>query len=262
MVRAKTTAEGGKKQGELYGDGRLNNNINSYSKCNFKSSNLGEDGPRAAWMTVNGRMLLCYESGTDTDFNDIIIEVEGGVEDITVIPNLPHNFYTFCFEDTQLGDYDMNDVVIRATRINDTKIEYSIVACGAFDKLLVKNINGTIINGNTEIHQMFGAPDGTYINTVKGQTAYEPVTDQVTVSKSFSFLDESTQPYIYDITTGLTVKLARVGEDPHGIMVPYEFKWPLEKVCIKNAYQLFNNWGSNPVTSTDWYKFPTEDLVY
>ena len=262
MVRAKTTAEGGKKQGELYGDGRLNNNINSYSKCNLKSSNLGEDGPRAAWMTVNGRMLLCYESGTDTDFNDIIIEVEGGVEDITVIPNLPQNFYTFCFEDTQLGDYDMNDVVIRATRINDTKIEYSIVACGAFDKLLVKNINGTIINGNTEIHQMFGAPDGTYINTVKGQTAYEPVTDQVTVSKSFSFLDESTQPYIYDITTGLTVKLARVGEDPHGIMIPYEFKWPLEKVCIKNAYQLFNNWGSNPVTSTDWYKFPTEDLVY
>lgn len=82
------------------------------------------------------------------------------------------------------------------------------------------------------------------------------------VSKSFSFLDENTQPYIYDITTGLTVKLARVGEDPHGIMVPYEFKWPLEKVCIKNAYQLFNNWGSNPVTSTDWYKFPTEDLVY
>lgn len=262
MVRAKTTAEGGKKQGELYGDGRLNNYINSYSKCNFKSSNLGEDGPRAAWLTVNGRMLLCLESGTDTDFNDIIIEVEGGVEDITVIPDLPQNFYTFCFEDTQLGDYDMNDVVIRGTRISDTKVEYSIVACGAFDKLLVKNIDGTVINGNTEIHQLFGAPAGTYINTVKGQTEYAPVTDQVTVSKDFSFLNESTQPYIYDITTGLTVKLSRTGEDPHGIMVPYEFCWPLERVCIKNAYPLFNNWGANSVTSTDWYKFPNSDLVF
>ena len=64
MVRAKTTAEGGKKQGELYGDGRLNNYINNYG--NFKSSKLGTDGPRSCWMTVNGKMLLCFESGTDT----------------------------------------------------------------------------------------------------------------------------------------------------------------------------------------------------
>ena len=259
MIRAKTTAEGGKKQGELYGDGRLNNYINNYSKCNFKSSNLGQDGPRVAWLTVNKRMLLCYESGTDADFNDIILEVEGGVEDITVIPDLPQNYYTFCFEDTQLGDYDMNDVVIRATRISETKIEYSIVACGAFDKLQVKNIKGTTINENTEIHQMFGA-DGGYINTVSQN--YDIVTDQVTVPKTFSFLDEATQPYIYDMTTGVTVKLSRKGEDPHGIMIPYEFRWPLEKVCIKTAYTLFNNWGANSVTSTDWYKYAEEDEVF
>ena len=75
MVRAKTDfVENGKarKQGELYGDGRLNNNINNYSECNFKSSKLGTDGPRCAWITVNGKMLLCFESGTDKDFNDIM----------------------------------------------------------------------------------------------------------------------------------------------------------------------------------------------
>ena len=58
MVRAKTDfVENGKprKQGELYGDGRLNNDINSYSECNFKSSKLGTDGPRLAYLALNGR---------------------------------------------------------------------------------------------------------------------------------------------------------------------------------------------------------------
>jgi hypothetical protein len=75
MVRANTTFEAPRKQGELYGDGRLNNNINKWP--NFSSSKLGTDGPRVAWLTINGKTMMCWESGTDSDFNDIIIEVEG-----------------------------------------------------------------------------------------------------------------------------------------------------------------------------------------
>lgn len=258
MVRAMTTAEGGKKQGELYGDGRLNNYINSYSKCNFKSSNLGTDGPRAGWMTVNGKMLLCLESGTDTDFNDIILEVEGGVEPIIVIPELENNFYTFCFEDTQLGDYDMNDVVIKAKRVNETTVEYELMACGANDKLKIMNINGNAINGNTDVHSMFGV-NGEFVNTVTMN--HDPIIDRVTVAKTFSFLDPDTQPYIINTTKGNTVKISKKGEDPHGIMIPYDFRWAKEKVCIKDAYELFNNWGANPVVSTDWYKYPTDGKV-
>ena len=258
MVRAKTTAEGRKKQGELYGDGRLNNYINNYG--NFKSSKLGTDGPRSCWMTVNGRMLLCFESGTDTDFNDIILEVEGGVDQIIYIPELEETTYTFCFEDTELGDYDMNDVVIKAKRINETTVEWTVVACGAYDKLQVKNINGAVINDDVEVHSLFGVDNFTYVNTVSG-VIYEPVSDQVTVSKTFSFLDEDSQPYIFDVTTGKTVKLSKRGEDPHGIMIPKDFRWPREKVCIKNAYLQFNSWGENQVTSTDWYVHPEEDKV-
>ena len=253
MVRAKTTHDNKKKQGELYGDGRLNNNINGFG--NFTSSKLGVDGPRMGWITVEGRMLLCVESGTDSDFNDIIIEVEGGVEPIINIPEFDVNSYTFCFEDTQLGDYDMNDVVIKASRKNETTVEYRVVACGAFDELKIMNINGQKINSNTEVHSMFGA-NIEYINTQVQN--YDPVVEEIKVDKSFSFLNEDTQPYIYDVTTGLTVKLSKKGEDPHGIMIPNDFKYPLERVCIKNAYLDFNNWGENPVLSTNWYKFPTE----
>ena len=99
MVRAKTDfIENGKarKQGELYGDGRLNNMINKYSECNFKSSGLGEDGPRLAYLSFNDRKYMCWESGTDCDFNDVILEVEGGI-DIPEIPIDPeYNKYTYC----------------------------------------------------------------------------------------------------------------------------------------------------------------------
>lgn len=266
MVRAKTDfKENGKprKQGELYADGRLNNYINSKTYANdwnFKSSGFGEDAPRAAWITVNDKMLLCFESGTDKDFNDVILEVEGGVKPIINIPDIESNFYTFCFEDTELGDYDMNDVVIKARRVNTTSVEYQIVACGAFDELKIMNINGSIINNTKEVHSMFGV-DGGYINTALGGTKYNPVVETITVDSKFSFLDEATQPYIVDETTGLIVKLSKKGEDPHGIMIPTDFKYPIEKVCIKDAYLQFNNWGQNRITSTDWYKYPTE-LVY
>lgn len=257
MVRAKTEyKDNGKprKQGELYGDGRLNNEINNYSECNFKSSKLGVDGPRMGWITVNDRMLLCCESGTDSDFNDIILEVEGGVKPIINIPEFEVNSYTFCFEDTELGDYDMNDVVIKAKRINDTTVEYQIVACGAFDQLKIMNINGSIINSNIEVHSMFGVGERTYVNTESHNA--DPVVERIVVNKSFSFLDEATQPYIYDMTTETTVKLSKKGEDPHGIMIPYDFKYPKEKVCIRFAYDEFNNWGENRITSTYWYKHP------
>ena len=78
----------------------------------------------------------------------------------------------------------------------------------------------------------------------------------------FSFLDETTQPYVYDVTSGKTIRLSKKGEDPHGIMIPYDFKYPKEKVCVKDAYSRFNNWGENRVTATDWYKYPNIDLVF
>jgi hypothetical protein len=271
MVRAKTDfVEDGKprKQGELYCDGRLNNQINNYSECYFKSSlrwsnnMMKTDGPRAGWFNLEDRLFLCFESGTDADFNDIILEVEGGIEPIMFIPEFERDFYTFCFEDRELGDYDMNDIVIKATRINKTTVEYSIVACGAHDKLQIKNINGTTINGDKEIHSLFGVPTSTFINTVKGEQVYDAVTERITVDKDFSFLDEDTQPYIYNISQGKDIKISKKGEDPHGIMIPYDFKYPWEKICIKNAYGRFNEWGENRVNSTDWYKYYTQGKVY
>lgn len=256
MIRSKYTGNQGDKRGELYGDGRLNNSVNA--KKPFSSSKLGTDGPRVAWLTLNGKTMMCWESGTDTDFNDIILEVEGGIEPIIIIPELESNYYTYCFEDTQLGDYDMNDIVIKAKR-NGNKVEYSLVACGAYDELFIKGINGNTINDKTEAHALFGK-GLEYINTV-GENA-KPISEAISVKSDFSFLDESTQPYIINKTKGTEIRLSKKGEDPHGIMIPYDFKYPLEKVCIKDAYSQFNSWGKMSITSNEWYKFPIENKVY
>ena len=261
MVRAKTNSEGTKKQGELYGDGRLNNNINNWP--NFSSSKLGTDGPRVAYLALNGRKYMCWESGTDSDFNDVIIEIECGLE----VPEIPiedeYMTYTYCFEDTKVGDYDLNDVVIKAKRLSETRVEYSIVACGAHDEVFVKNINAGKIQDDAEVHSLFGVSDTkTFINTENRGTPYSAVTVTKDVGKEFKLADPSTAPYIYDATKGQEVKMSKIGEDPHGIMIPGDFKYPLEKVCIKNAYLEFNNWGQNSVTSTKWYTKPVPGKVY
>jgi hypothetical protein len=45
-------------------------------------------------------------------------------------------------------------------------------------------------------------------------------------------------------------------------MIPNDFKYPLARICIKDAYERFNSWGQNSVTSNDWYKHPVEDKVF
>ena len=258
MVRAKTTTEAPKKQGELYFDGRLNAKINAWPNFN----KLNPTDPRATWLKINDRVLMCWESGTDRDFNDILLEVEGSVEPIYTTHEFEYNTYTFCFEDTQKGDYDLNDIVIKAKRINKTTVEYSLVACGANDELFVKNVKAGVIQDDVEIHSLFGKAPGQFINTDKAAEKLPAITARRTVSESFSFLDAENQPYIYDATTKVTVKLAGKGQDPHGIMIPFDFKYPTERVCIKDAYKEFNNWGSNPILSTNWYTKPVADKVF
>ena len=264
MIKANTDADGGKKQGEIYGDGRLNNYINKWG--NFKSSltashqSLKTDGPRLFWISFNNRVFMTWESGTDADFNDVIIEMEGG----KVIPDIPEpdlHVFTYCFEDTKTdSDYDMNDVVIKAIRTNETTIEYRLVACGAHDDVYVRGLNIGAIQENVEVHDLFGVSDHmTFINT--DGSSYPYVSATRTVSKDFSLLDEAQQPYIYDATTGVEVHLAKTGQNPWAILIPTDFRYPSERVSVTKAYPLFNSWGEGSILSNLWYNSPDKSKV-
>ena len=248
--------------GEVYADGRLNKEINQYPKFSQATEKgMKLDDPRAAIFGANQRAYLMFEEGTDVNFVDIIIEINGGLKEVDAAQEINNNVYTFCFEDRNLGDYDMNDVVIKAERLNISQVKYTVTACGAYDELYLRNIDGKTLNTTTEIHKLFGVDNlSTFINT---QTKnYEPVSEVVTVDPSFSFTDFSKQVYIYNKTQGYEVKMSQKGEDPHGIMIPCDFQYPTEKTCIKDAYTDFNNWGENPVISTDWYTNPVTGKVF
>ena len=281
-----------KRQGELYGDNRMNAFINFHG--HFASSGLGEKDPRMAWFWCNNLAYLMCETGSDADFNDMVYQVIGGV--LPPPPNDPDVAeYLFCFEDRSLGDYDLNDVVIKGTRLDETHVKWTLMATGANDELYIQNIKdengeqGQYINNETEVHKIFGSDERVFINTVKGGLYKEPVSETFVVNKDFSFLDPFNQPYIKDMTTGgNTIYLAKRGEDPHAIMVPCdlpekalaafyegkeldpefnpdfkEFYYPLEKVCVKDAYLNFNDWGAeNSILSTVWYMYPEMDKVY
>ena len=253
----------GTENGEVYADGRLNEQINQFpifSQAVTEKGMLLND-PRAAIFGANQKAYMMFEEGCDVNFVDIIVEINGGVDVVDAAQEINNNVYTFCFEDRNLGDYDMNDVVIKAERLNISQVKYSVVACGAYDELYLRNINGSTLNENTEIHALFKVTDlSTFINTETKN--YEPVSETITVDPSFSFTDFSKQIYIYNKSQGYDVKMSQKGEDPHGIMIPSDFAYPKEKICIKDAYTQFNSWGENPVTSTDWYLSPVSGKVF
>ena len=255
MIKANTDADGGKKQGEIYGDGRLNNYINNWG--NFKNN---VRIPRLFWISFNNRVFMTWESGTDADFHDVIIEMEGG----KVIPDIPEpdlQVFTYCFEDTKTdSDYDMNDVVIKAIRTNETTIEYRLVACGAHDDVYVRGLNIGDIQDNREVHDLFGVSDHmTFINT--DGSSYPYVSATRTVSKDFSLLDEAQQPYIYDATTNVEVRLAKTGQNPWAILIPTDFRYPSERISVTKAYPLFNSWGEGSILSNLWYNTPDKSKV-
>lgn len=260
---------GGEKVGSvnLYADRLLNDEVNDYA--GWKNANLGKGMSRAAIFGANGKNYVGFEDLNDDDFNDIVFEVEGGVEIIDESLLLDRKVYTMAFEDTKLGDYDLNDVVIKAQRQDLTHVKFSLEASGANDDLYLRNINGKILNTTTEVHDIFGLKGGRgFVNTVAGQQHVDAVQEVMEVPVGFTFTNDSYLPYIYNKSKGYEIRLSRSGEDPHGIIIPCDFRYPKEKVCVggKNettvAYKEFNSWGKGKVDAKAWYLTPNENQVY
>ena len=119
--------------------------------------------------------LISFEDCMDDlDYDDLIFALKpiGVFAPVPEIANKKSSTTgVYAFEDLwpKKGDYDLNDVVVKARRLSDTKVEYSIVACGAYDKLFVKNINAGLITDDVEIHTLFGKSDHMFINTENGK---------------------------------------------------------------------------------------------
>jgi hypothetical protein len=256
--------------GCTYGDGRLNYEINHYGNfLNAMDTSIGgkyEGGmnwtdPRIAIFTANGKTYMCFEEGVDCNFSDMVIEIGGGLNIIDETPKPEAEIYTMCFEDRlATADYDLNDVVLRCTRVDNTTLKLALVATGAKDNVVIHGANGWAYNGK-EVHEIFGVTE-TFINTEKGEPTKDVVSANVTVAEDVTIPDFLKNIFIENKTTGKVVRMAQAGEPPYAIIVPGDFDYPVERVSIINAYKKFINWAQDMTVDKDWYTYPEEGLVY
>jgi hypothetical protein len=264
--------------GCTYGDGRLNYAVN-HIKGHFLSAmdksiggntleGMQFEDPRIALFTANNKTYMCFEDGSDCNFCDIVLEIGGGIANpLEETPEVEAQAYTMCFEDRpQTADYDLNDVVLRCIRIDDTTLEMTLVATGADDDVVIKGANGWAYN-NREVHELFGAtePDkngNRFVNTVKGGVERDVVSGRVTVDKGKTIPEYLRNIYIENRTTGRTITLAKQGDYPYAIIVPQEFCYPAERTTITGAYQKFLEWAKSAKSSTDWYVHGNADKYF
>lgn len=260
--------------GCTYGDGRLNYEINHYGS--FKSAmdkslgGLFEGGmnwtdPRIAIFTANGKTYMCFEEGSDCNFSDMVIQIGGGLNIIDETPEPEAEIYTMCFEDRPAtADYDLNDVVLRCTRVDNTTLKLTLAATGANDDVVIHGASGWAYN-DKEVHEVFGMTETSgsrFVNTERGGTIKDVVSANVTVSADITIPDFLKNIFIENKTTGKIVKMAQAGEPPFAIIVPGDFDYPLEHIAITNAYTNFINWAQDMNADKDWYIYPEEGKVY
>ena len=259
------------QSGCTYGDGRLNYEVN-HIVGHFKSAmdkNLGgeiKDGmtwtdPRIAIFTANDKTYMTFEEGCDCNFSDMIIEIGSGIKKVEEHYGVDYLSYMMCFEDSPIADYDMNDVVLKFERLNQTQVRVTLLACGAYDELYLRGLNGSKLNESTEIHAMFGVPTQTFVNT-DGNTKKEPISEEFSINATQRLSDFIETIFVYDKTQDREITLAGLGDDPHAIVVPSNFEYPKEKTRISVAYPLFSNWAQKATSDRMWFTECDEQHVY
>ena len=195
----------------------------------------------------------------------MIIEISSGVE-VTNDPIEPEAVaYTMCFEDEpEVADYDMNDVVLRAVRKNESQIQISLIACGANDELLLQGYkDNNLLNGTKEVHKFFGVtPGDKFVNTVVGENYFTPKTITLKIDNSVNIADFLKSISLKNVKTGKTISMPKEGEPPYAIIVPLNFRYPIESCSIISAYPDFVKWAQNRNEATGWYLNGVENRLY
>ena len=180
------------------------------------------------------------------------------------IPGEPA-IWTYAFEDSYYCDYDMNDVVIKVceNENNENYIDVTLCCTGANYDLYVYLGKSALFTGK-EVHRALGGTAGKFINT--GDTSNEKFESKrettVTIKKPSGFTFATADFWIQSPEGEIHV--ATNGQDPHGVVIPGDWAWPQEWVCVKEAYPDFVGFAadSQHQTNIDWYKNPDNDKTY
>ena len=171
--------------------------------------------------------------------------------------------WSYAFEDSWYADYDMNDVVLKVkeNEANSSKIDVTLCCTGASYNLTVY-LNDQQIFGGQEVHTVLGGTAGMFINTGTGDKFQQrnPVT--VTLDKPANFAFGTADFWI--LSPEKEVHVSTTGQDPHGVVIPGDWRWPKEWTSVKEAYPDFINFALHPSDPNyaNWYNNPVEDKLY
>ena len=236
----------------------------------------------------NGYVFVGCEDGDDWDYNDRLYWIPWGQERIIkpkVMPVKPEpstpQIWTYAWEDntmegTDRCDYDMNDCVVEVKEKDGdpTKLEISLMALGAvrdlwlgFDNKNAKSYKDyKPVFGDKELHEVLGVPHGTMVNTGNGTRTVDTVMVVVDKPAGFDFQTcsfvlgakvKSEMQGLYE-NDYYMLHVSTAGTDPHGIVIPGKWQWPIERTRINEAYLEFNTWARDRTKAKDWYLHPAE----
>lgn len=258
-----------------------------------KSYSIGQADPSWGWSELpvqgNGNALMVAK-GQVTD----VVTEDDCSPGVVIVPPTPvvetYPVYSYAFEDTKLGDYDMNDVVLKVQEFVDGegddathKLAIRLVASGATLDLNLRlyaaaepeegeaahygsEYTELTYNGENEVHAMLGVRSGTMVNTNAGAKA-QPIT--IVIDKG-SYNPAALPLAIYSVAQG-EMRLAGSGKAPYGVVVPWDWKWPVERENISTkAYkntntdegdQSFAKFASTYGAALNWFKYPTGSVM-
>ena len=198
---------------------------------------------------------------------------KGNTPNENVVDSLMNISNIYAFEDMSKdgGDYDMNDVVIECTRLENNQISIKLLAAGGTKKVYAffrdTRSNAEPINLFGELHEAFGEDSGLIINTGAHVNGKAPIQhDPITVDPGFLF-SEHGDIYIVDYQHREAhlpqfTNDFQPGDAPYGILVPANWKYPKEWINIATAYPEFAAWVRGDDTASGWYTHPSSSNVY
>ena len=177
--------------------------------------------------------------------------------------------WTYAFEDTPLGDYDLNDVVLKVSESakDTTKLEVRLCCAGASFDLFVYLGETPVFNGK-EVHEALGQNRGLLLNTGKGPEVNVDMLTPAYIDKPQGFTFANADFWIKSPLVPKGIHIAKTGKAPLGVVIPGDWQWPLEYVCIKDAYSDFVKFAENAQDEKvrEWYKVtdtnPVRDKIY
>lgn len=237
---------------------------------------------KGGYLPVNDKNLRTWVKLGKSDgyYSDWIVTIteakrlEGETETHNVPPVVESSpqIYTYAFEDTYMGDYDLNDVVLQVWKESDTKLMIRLCATGASKSLYVYYGDEELFSGR-EVHNILGGSQGKFINTgASGAGDKFQTCDYVETFMTGNFTNFDFSTAGFNIRWGkktqaesiwLTTRSdSPIGVAPYAVCIPADWAWPLEWVKVSDAYTGFSSYAANPSSNEEWYKSPTAGKTY